>query len=535
MTDWQSITRLLPGYDPWVNADGYRFDEERADLVVDFFVECLVFIEGAKAGQPFSLEPWQQAFVGNLFGWIDKKTDYRRYREAILYVGRKNGKTPLASGIVDYMLFVDGEPGAQIYSAAADRDQAALIYRHAAGMIQRDADLSARCKVYKSMKAIEVPETVSIYKALSSVAETKHGHSVHCALIDELHAHKNRDLVDVLITGTGARTQPLIIHITTADFMRESVCNEKYDYGCRVRDGLIPDAAFLPAIYEADAKADWTSPDTWRCANPNLGVSIYPEYLERECAKAQDSSALENIFKRLHLNIRTETSVLWLNMDRWRTCGDAIDLATLAGRSCYAGMDLATTSDITAFVLWFPPEEDDEAGTLLPFFWIPEVTIEQRSRRDQAQYAQWARDGLLVATPGNVTDYRFIRAQINELGQRYSIQQIAFDPWNATHLATELGEDDGFNMVQFRQGHKSMNEPSKEFERLVIAAAIRHGGNAVLTWMASNAVVRTDPAGNIKPDKAKSHEKIDGIVSAIMAIGLAMAAPAYVEPEIVFV
>lgn len=518
---WRRLqTEHLPGYDPYLTAgESYVFDPEAAQKAVAFF-GYLKFIEGEKAGQPFVLEEWQQAIVGALFGWKHAETGLRRYREAFLFVPRKNGKTPLCAGLVLLGLFVDDEPGAQIYSAAAEREQAALVFRHASGMIARDPTLQKISRVYKTFKSIEVQATNTVYKALSADADTKHGFSTHLAIIDELHAHPNADLVDVLQTSMGARREPLMVHITTADYDRESVCNTKYDYATKVRDGVFEDASFLPVIYEASVDDDWTDPDVWAKANPNLGVSVRRDYLDRECQRAQNEPTYENTFRRLHLNIRTQQDVRWLSLAKWDACGGA---AVDSGQ-CYAGLDLASTTDIASLVLYFP-----ETQSLLPYFWIPEDNARERERRDRVPYMTWARQGLIETTPGNVIDYNHIRAKVNETAGLHDIRQIGYDPWNARHLAQQLQDEDGLPLVEVRQGYVTLNEPTKMFERMVVSGELRHGDNPVLRWMAGNVTVKIDPSGNIKPDKAKSSEKIDGIVASIMAVGLAAMAEAEVS------
>jgi phage terminase large subunit-like protein len=291
-----------------------------------------------------------------------------------------------------------------------------------------------------------------------------------------------------------------------------------------VRDGIIQDESFLPVIYEASKDDDWTAPDTWAKANPNLNISVSEEFLASECKRAQEEPAYENTFKRLHLNIRTEQAVRLIPMDQWDACGDEFDARMLDGRPCYAPLDLATVNDLAACVLTFPPLDGGNLYYLLPYFFCPSDTAERRSRKTRIPYLQWAKDGHIELTPGNSIDYRYIRKRINELGKKYKIQEVPFDPWNASHIATELGEEDGFQMVEFRQGMNSMNEPTKFLLRLLLDKKLRHGGNPVLRWMASNASGKTDPAGNIKPDKESSGEKIDGIVAAIMGLGRAMVA-----------
>ena len=516
------VLRLIPGYDPFETAEDCYFDEKSAQLALDFFPEVLTHVKGELKGEPFILEPWEQAIIGNLFGW-KRQDGTRRYREALIYLPRKNGKTCLAAGIVNYVLFCDGEPGAEIYSGAADRDQAMLVFAQAEGMVRQEPLMDSRATIYKAAKSIVVGD--SSYKAISAEANTKHGYNTHLAIIDELHAQPNRDLVDVLITSTGARRQPLIIHITTADFERESICNEKLDYAEKVRDGIIDDVSFLPVIYSADLDADWTDPKVWARVNPNLGVSLSLEYLERECKRAQETPSFENTFKRLHLNMKTEQDVRWLSIESWDACGDEVDAGKLKGKACWAGLDLSTTSDLSVFALIFRPDEDCDKYRALLWCWVPGDSMEERYRKDRVPYPAWERQGFIEKTEGNVVDYDRIREKINEISKEYSIQEIAFDPWNATQTANDLGEKDGFEMVEFRQGFRSLNEPSKELERLVISNRLAHGGNPVLQWAASNVSIKTDPAGNIKPvkpDKQKSIKKIDPIVALIMALGRAM-------------
>ena len=516
-SSWPELLRSLPGYDPFASAGECSFDEETAQRAIAFFEECLIHIKGERAGERFLLEPWQKAIVANLFGW--KRADgTRRYREALIFVPRKNGKSLIAAGLCNYMLFCDGEPGAESYCAAAERDQAALVFDVAKQQVLREPTLARFAKVYQ--KAIAVESVASSLKAISADASTKHGYNAHCVVIDELHAQRNADLVEVLLTSTAARRQPLVVHITTSDFDRESICNSKYDYATKVRDGVIEDPSFLPVIYEASRDDDWTDPTTWAKANPNLGVSVSREYLEHECRRAQDSPTYENVFKRLHLNIKTEQDVRWLSLATWDASAGHVDPEELRGRECFGGLDLASTTDVAAFSLVFP---QSGSYSVLPFFWIPEENARERERRDRVPYLTWARQGLVEMTPGKVIDYTFIRKRIGELAEQYQIREIAVDRWGAAQITGQLA-DDGHAMVLFGQGFVSMSEPSKELERLVLSARLRHGGNPVLRWMASNVCVEMDAAGNIKPSKRRSSEKIDGVVATVMALGRATVA-----------
>lgn len=523
------LTRLcresIPGYDAFRGAaPKYRLDLKRARRALAFFYEMLVFVEGERDGEPFLLEPWQGAIVASLFGWVDATTGLRRYREAFIFVARKNAKTTTAAGIALYLLICDHEAGAQVYSAAAEQSQAALIFRHAMQMVARNPALASRCRLYRAFKSIEVPETGSIFRALTADAHTKHGLSVSGAVVDELHAHPTRDLVDVLQTATGARRQPLIVHITTSDFERISICNEKHAYASRVRDGALDDPSFLPVIYEASATDDFADPATWRKANPNLGVSVKQDYLARECARAQESPAYLNTFLRLHLNVRTNADVAWLDSTHWDACRGDLDFAeleaSLAGKECYAGLDLASTDDLNALVLYFP--EHDHA--VLPYFWCPRDNAVLREKRHRVPYVQWARDGFLTLTEGNSADKDFIEARILELAKRFQIRQLAYDRFGADLIKSHL-MDEGLEVVSFGQGFVSMNAPTKALDILVRSGKLRHGGHPVLRWNASNVMLKSDEADNWKPDKKRSREKIDGIVALVMAAGLAQAAP----------
>lgn len=472
------------------------------------------------AGKPLILEEWQMAIVGNIFGWL-LHDGRRRYREALIFVPRKNGKSTLGAGIGNLVFFADHEPGAEIYSVAAEREQAALIWGIGRYQIQNEPRLAKRCTIYTGHRSIMNEEDGSSWKPISAEANTKHGANSHLILSDELHAQKTPELIETMITSTGSRRQPLILHFTTSDFEREnSICNEKHAYASNVRDGRFEDENFLPVIYEAKLDDDFTDPEIWRKANPNLGVSISEEYLERECKRAKENPSYENTFKRLHLNIRTEAAVRWLSIASWDECGGPIDWEEMKGKECYAGLDLSSTQDITALVLVFP----DYHNALLPFFWAPKENAREKQKKDGAPYLKWAREGHIHLTEGNVIDYSFIRKRVNELSKIYDIREIAFDPWNAKQLATQLTEEDGLPMIEFRQGFFSMNEPAKHFESLVVSRKLRHGDNPILRWMASNVSVKEDPAGNIKPDKTKSSEKIDGIVAAIMGLGCSMVA-----------
>jgi phage terminase large subunit-like protein len=503
----------------------YYFDEAAADIAVAFFERLLVHVKGEWAGNPFILEPWERdEIIRPLFGW--KRADgTRKYRYAYIEIPRKNGKSSLAAGIALLLLFADDEPGAEVYSAAGDRDQAGIVFDLAKSMVEESRYLAERSDQFK--RSIIVPASRSVYRVLSAEAYSKHGLNAHGVIFDELHVQPNRDLWDVLTTSTGARRQPLVVAITTAGYDRQSLCWEQHEYARQILEGIIEDPSYFAYIKAADLEADWLDPAVWAEVNPNLGVTVKREYLEAEAMRAQQVPAYQNTFRRLHLDQWTAQETRWLPMEDWDKCDAPVDLADLEGRLCYGGLDMASTVDLASFSLSFPPEvEEVEEGEdppdpgpvqTAPMFWIPEENLIERARKDRVPYDAWARDGLIKTTPGNVIDYGFIVREIEELGKIYNIAEIAFDRWGAFQVSQQL-EGAGFTMVAFGQGYVSMSAPTKELLRLTLNGRLAHGGNPVLRWMADNLVVKQDPAGNVKPDKSKSREKIDGIVSTIMSL-----------------
>lgn len=529
VVQWRRLLKLLPDYNPFQDAGYCYFDAEAAQLALDFFPNCLVHIKGPKAGKPFVLAGWEKCIIANLFGW-KRKNGTRRYRTAFIFVPRKNGKTTLAAGIILFVLTCDNEPGAEIYSSANDRDQAKLVFAPAELMVKASPELSTRLQVYRNtILAIDPDsglETGSYYRPISADANTKDGYNTHLHINDELHAQRDRRLVDALETSTGSRAQPLTIYITTSDFDRPSICNEKYDYACKVRDGIFKDDTFLPAIYEAKPEDDWTKVATWRKANPNLGVSLFMDYIRHECKKAQETPACENTFKRLHLNIKTEQDVRWLKLTDWDACDAPVVETELIGKRCFAGFDLSSNMDVTARVLVFPPDADCELFRCLCRFYIPQENAYKREERDRVPYTAWARAGYIKLTPGNVVDYGIVKADFQFDYEKFDIVESAFDRWNFEALRQQfIGEGiEADHFVSFGQGFVSMSAPSKELEKLILSQQLAHGGNPVLRWMAGNVSVEFDAADNIKPSKKKSTQRIDGIVALIEALGRAMVA-----------
>jgi len=499
-------------------ARGLRFDRVAAERMLKFF-SILKHSKGEWAGQPIRLEPWQQFMLWMLFGW--KRADgTRRFRTAYIEVARKNGKSTIGAGVGLYLFSADGEPGAEVYSAATKRDQARITHSEATRMVRSSPMLRKRVRTFKDNLNIE--GTASKYEPLGADADTMDGLNVHAAIIDEVHAHKTRETWDVLDTATGARRQPLLFGITTAGFDRQSLCWQLNEYSKKILDGIIEDDSFFGLIYTLDETDDWQDEACWIKANPNLGVSKKLDDLRRKAERAKQMPAALNSFLRLELNVWTQSEIKWMNMEHWRKCGNLlVDLDALKGRKCYAGLDLSSTIDVTAFVLVFPPAQDGESYRVLPRLWIPDENMKKRVHDDRVPYDVWQRAGYLVATPGNVIDYDFIFMQVLQDSKMFDLQEIAFDRWGAARVVQVL-MNMGLTCVEFGQGFASMSPPMKEVERLVLAHQIEHPNNPVLTWMADNLVAAEDPAGNIKPDKHRSREKIDGMVAMMMGLDRAM-------------
>lgn len=503
----------------------YFFDKERAEAAVRFFPSVLRFVDGEWAGRPFHLEPWQAHHVCQIFGWRRRRDGSRRYRFVRGWVPRKNGKTELAAGLAHLLTVGDQEPGAQVFSHALQQDQANLMYEKAARMVALSGPLSKLYEVTKT--GMLCHRSMASFRPLSGEAYGKHGLSPHANIGDEVHAWKNGKLHGFLIQGMGARRQPLDITISTAGQIR-TYGHELYEASKAILADPTLDPETYVFLYEADKDDDWTDPAVWAKANPNLGVSLKLEFLEAECKRAQQTPRLENDFKRYHLNLWVEQNVRWLPMAKWprNTTGPdnpvlwrtLPELVAGKGYKVYGGLDLGSTSDITALVWVVKSDEPGSRTVLIPRFWVPEEKVAQRDA-PQRPYKRWVQEGALKTTPGDVTDYDFIEHQVLADVAAFGCNGLAYDPWNATQVAVHL-QDDGLQMQEFRQGYGSMSAPSKELERLFESGQLEHGNHPVLRWMFGNATYRKDPAGNIKPDKERAAEKIDGVVAACMGIGL---------------
>lgn len=561
--EWLELFKLIPGYDPVATAGDAWFDAEAAQFAIDFIQECIHHVEGDEGqldedGRPglFILQPWQKAITGCIFGWkrIDAKgRTVRRYREVLLYIARKNGKTPWGAAVALLVFLTDPERGQQNYIAADSREQAGKLFRQLKGMVTAEPELDRRCRVFggtaqagQAKSVVKRGEETSFIQVISADAQTQHGGTTHLAIVDELHTQPNGDLVGVLTSSMVSlnRPQPLMIFLTTADFDRPSVCNSTYDYACKVRDGILEDPSFLPVIFEARPEDDWRLEETWRKANPNLGVSVSAEDLRRACTKAQAVVSLENDFRRLHCNQRTGQSERVIPMEQWKACGkEPVDRAKLVGQECHGGLDIGAMSDFTAFILDFPhqdpeqvqvpvdPENPDRelmrtitrrSHTWLCWLWLPSHPV-RRDPRMEAVIAGWIKQGHVRVTPGNIVDYELVLADIIKIVDPYHLNDIALDRgFQGNQMGINLTRHFGERKIfWFPQGILSMNPPFRELLELLATGRLHHENNPALYWMASN-VVAERKGGLIKPSKDKSTEKIDGITAGTMALGRAI-------------
>ena len=493
-----------------------HYDKAKADRAVKF-IENLCHTKGKWAGKRFWLLPWQEQLIRDIFG-IVKSDGYRQFRTAFVEICKKVGKSELAAAVALYLLYADNEPSAEVYGAAADRQQASIVFDVARQMVEMSPALLKRSKLMTATKRIVNYGNSGYYQVLSAEVGGKHGFSVSGLVFDEIHTQPNRQLYDVLTKGSSdARQNPLHFIITTAGTDRHSIAYELHTKAVDILEGRRVDPTFYPVVYGLKDDEDWEDEANWYKVNPSLGYTVDIERLRDAYREAKRNPADELTFKWLRLNMWVSSTVAWIPDAIFMKGNEEIDLAVLEGRDCYGGLDLSSTGDITALVLMFPPRDEDEKYILLPFFWVPEETIPQRVKAASVPYDIWERQGYLLSTEGNVIHYDFIEKFINDLAEKYHICEIAVDRWNATQMIQNL-EGDGFTMVPFGQGFASMSGPTKDFYRLLMEGQIIHGGYPVLRWMAGNVVVDTDPAGNIKVTKAKSKEKIDGIVAAIMAL-----------------
>lgn len=495
-----------------------RYFDKKAAMRAIHFIEKLKHTKGEWAGQRFRLEPWQQFVLWNIFGW--KNADgTRRFRYAYIEIARKNGKTALSAGIGLYMLFADGESRPEVYSAATVKDQAKICFSDAAEIVKA-TDLKNYLTPYRNSIVYELKG--GTMKPLSSDYGTHDGLNPSCGIIDEFHAHKDSGMFDVIKSAFGARRQPLMFVITTAGFNKSGACYAYRENVIKVLRGVNEDDSLFGIIYTLDDKSEWDDPKMWIKANPNLGVSLSADYLADQVKDAKNRpEAVRNVMTK-NVDLWVDAERTWILDDAWQKCIGTTAPADLKGCACWGGLDLSNVSDITAYVLLF---HENDRFQLLPHFWVPEEKMLEKIRKENINYDKWVAEGYVTVTPGNVIDYDFVKADILRIVADYDLRTSAYDRWNSSQTIIDL-QNEGMECNPFGQGYGSMSAPTKEFEKLVLTGKIEHFGNPVLRWMLASTLVKTDPAGNIKPDKEKSTQKIDGIVAAIMALGEWMTAQA---------
>ena len=501
---------------------GLYFDPEAAKIKLEFF-NLLKHSKGKWAGEPFKLEPWQKFIIWVLFGWKNLKGT-RRFRIAYEEVARKNGKSTKAAGIGLAGLVMDAEQGAEIYSAATKMEQAKIIHKEAKRMVKSSPALQNYLRVFQN--SIAMDSTNSSFEPLGADAKTLDGLNPHLATIDEFHAHKSSEIWDVLRSAMGSRTQPMLFAITTAGYNIHGICHDQHDYAIKVLEGLIEDDTFFAIIYTLDEEDDWKDETKWIKANPNLNITVDLKDMRNMCKKAQNAPVELNNFLCKKLNIWTTQQHKYFNMDKWRACNGTIDITTLLGKKCYKAIDMSTKIDITADVMLF--ELGDGKIFALPRFYCPKDTAIERSKADNVPYLKWAEQGYLTLTDGNVVDNDYIELQIAKDFKDYQVEMMAYDPWNFEKIRQDLikmGLPEK-KIVEFRQTLQNMTAPTKDLSSLVISGKLVHNNNPILTWMAENTAVWTDPNENVRPAKNKSAERIDGIVATVMARGLMLTRPA---------
>lgn len=497
---------------------GFYLDIAAGEKIINF-IQKLVHTKDKWAGLPLLLEPWQMFILFNLCGW-KKANGKRRFRTAYVEVARKNGKTALAAGVALYGLYAEQLSRAEVYSIATTRDQAKLCFTDAIEIVKKTA-LNKRLKCFRD--SISYESTGSFFKPLSADYGVHDGGSPSTVIVDEFHAHPTTGMYDVMVSGQAAREEPITFIITTAGFNKNYPCYAFRKNAKNVINGITDDESLFAMIFEMDEGDDWTDPRNWVKANPNLGVSVSVDYLEQQVKDALNRpEAVVNV-KTKNLNMWVDAELTWILDSKWMESSVIDDDSMLEGMQCWGGLDLSNVSDITAFVLIF--KDDDGRLYLKPYFWIPEDTLRDKIAKENVFYSEWVQKGYVKVTPGNVIDYDFIRADIDKIAQQYNVQSISYDRWNSSQLVIQM-QSDGFTMSPFGQGYGSMSAPTKEFEKMVLQGKVEHFGNPVLRWMMSSVAIQRDPAGNIKPDKRKSSQKIDGVVASIMALGEMMTAMA---------
>jgi phage terminase large subunit-like protein len=526
MPEKQGVIQLEPALDTIPSrfmAPGSYYDKLAADIAVAFISQ--LNHPGAEwYGEPFELMPWQETLIRNVFG-IKRASGFRQIQTCYAEIPKKQGKSELAAAVALILTCIDREPRAEVYSCACDRGQASLVFDVACDMVDMNPDLRRYFHPVMSERRLIYRPTNSFYRVLSAESYSKHGFNVHGLIFDELHALPDRRFFDVMTHGSGmSRRQPLYFIITTAGAEKGTVCWQKHQHAVEILAGKRTDHKFYPTIFAADEADDWTDEAVWRKANPSLGITCDIEDVRDACELAKTDPVEENLFKQLNLNIWVNNAIRWMPSQVWQKCAFHVDAGRLKGKTCYGGLDLSMSNDITAFVLVFPPDnpmDETDKYQILPFLWIAEEKLKERVKRDHVPYQEWVDKGFLHATPGNIIQYSFVEHCIKELCCDYEVREIAFDKWGAHQMAQRL-RDAGMRVIDFGQGYESMSPPTKELMRLACDERIAHGGHPALEWMMGNVYVENDAAGNIKPTKKKSSEYIDGVVAMVMGLARAI-------------
>ena len=498
---------------------GYVYDQARADRVIKFIETLCVMSKGEWAGKPMKLLEWQKRdIIEPLFGWVDSQ-GRRRYRTAAIYTPKKQGKSTMLSALALYFLLGDQEPGAEVISAASDRAQAGIIAREAASMVRASPSLSRVLEVIDSRNTIIHKASNSRYTVISADSFRAEGLNASAVLLDETHSQRDTKLYDALRYAGAARRSPIVISISTAGYDRRPTALwwQLWQYAEKVMASPAHDPSFFGKIYAADPDpAKWFDEDQWFMANPSLGITVSLDSFRADAVQAQKNPSALNQWARYRINVPTETDKRWFSPEVWAACGG--ELEQLDARPCFAGLDLASNRDITAAVFLY--KSPDGSYDIDPMFWVPEDAVAEREAKDRIPYTQWIREGFVRTTPGARLDHDTVAAQIVAYAKTHNVRKIGADPWNLGNIASKL-QSEGLEVVGIGQNTGSLSAPSKLLESLLYDKRLRHGGNPVLTWMAGNVALYTDSNGNIKPDKARSTEKIDGIVALIMGLALA--------------
>lgn len=507
----------------WIDEELAKTSKTRVE---EFFERHIRHTKGAWYGQPWQFLPWQRKVCRDLFGTLNPETGLRQYTTAYITVPRKNGKTEFAAGLVLYMVCSDGEPGAEVYGAAHDRNQAGTLFTMAKRMVLQDPDLRERFTVRRNALVYESETTgENYYHPISSEAGGAHSTSPHFCVCDEVHTwagRKGQELYEALTTGQDARTQPLTLTVTTRGNDTDGICYELDTYADQVERGVIVDPSFYSFRAYSEKTEDWSNPDTWVKANPSVGRTVHWGKLVDAHRKTEGMPAARAAFRTFKLNTWGEGDARWIDQDKWKALAGSFTAEDLLGLDCYGGLDLSNTQDLTAFVLVFPPQAGCERWRILPHFWVPEAAIAAKVKTDAVPYDQWTEDGLIIATAGDVVDHRKVAATILEIADKFNLIETAFDRWGSVQISTHL-QDEGLELTQWGQGFASMSPPTKSFSEKVSDGSLEHTGHRVMDWCLDNTVVKIDEAENMKPDKRRSQGRIDGTVAAIMALGCAEA------------